>query len=168
MPHCHDGGNCRRSTHAWLASCFIASTLLGCLAETRKLDVFYMRCLRTIAGIQHSFYSRVSNQRVLEIMGCKPLSVNLKRQQLLYIANLARREHGNVLRNCIFEPNSFTLKQHVGPRRRGRPRITWAGAVFDMAVSIAGSEESLAQFWANTPDARSRWTQAVDIYCSNC
>ena len=153
----------------------VVSKLLYCLhvcwlnaAETRKLDAFYVRCVRKIGGIRPSYYSRLSNQTVCEYMGCKPLSVSLKRYQLLYIANLARRPDGNVLRDIIFKPSSIELSRFQGPRKRGRPRVVWGEAVFGMALSIAGSHNCLKQHWANTPDAKRSWQAVVDNYCSSC
>ena len=135
-------------------------------AEVRKLDAFHFRCLRRIAAVKHSFYSRVSNQTVLDKVGGTRLSTDLCRRQLLYIAKLARRPAGYFLRDTIFEPNSIDLKRISGPRRRGRPRIIWAEAVFNLALSIAGNHHSLVSLWANTPVARCAWQAAVDVHCS--
>ena len=149
----------------------VVSKLLYCLqvaclhtAEFRKLDAFYVRCLRSIAGIKHSYYSRVSNQAVLETMRCLPLSVILRRRQLLYIADIARKPASHPLRDSVFEPGTYKLKSFEGSRKRGRPRATWAEQVWSTAVQISGNEDSLAALWADTPAARKAWASIVSSY----
>ena len=149
----------------------VISKLLYCIhvaclnvAELRKLDAFYVRCLRRIAGIQPSYYSRVSNQTVLETMKRKPLSTALERRQLLYIRHLAQLPDGNVLRDCVFENSTFTLRRHQGPRKRGRPRVTWGESIYNLAVSVAGGQHNFQRLWASTPEAAMAWRATVDQY----
>jgi hypothetical protein len=150
----------------------VLSKLLYCLhttwlnvAERRKLDAFQAKCLRSIVGIPHSYISRVSNNTVLEKAGCRKLSSALLKRQLFYMTSIARKPDDDVLRECLFQPSSFQLKQFPGKRKRGRPRACWATEVFKHAVAVAGSQDSLAVFWQNTAAARAAWRTAVQQYC---
>jgi hypothetical protein len=137
------------------------------MAEFRKLDGFQAKCLRRIAGIKHSYWSRVSNKAVRDSLGSKPLSCFLRHQQLMYLGDIARKPSGNVLRDCVFKPHSFQLCAPAGPRRRGRPRTTWARELFGIAIGFAGSEEALANMWADTPGAKASWQSAVHTHCNS-
>ena len=97
-----------------------------------------------------------------------PLSVTLKREQLLHEANVARKRCGDILRDAVFEPNSIVLKKFDRPRKRGRLRTTWTSAVLDPAVEVAGSLQHLAQLWANAPGADKAWTAAFNSYHASC
>ena len=46
------------------------------------------------------------------------------------------------IRRVVFETGTLQLKSE-GPRRRGRPRISWAGAVRKHEVTAAGGEQHL-------------------------
>ena len=149
----------------------VTSKLLYCLhvtwlnaSELRNLDAFRLRCLRKNAGIRHSYCSRVSNGEVLERVGGKYLSEMLHRQQLLYIATIAREPDESVLRSSIFEPGGICIKTADGPRNRGRPRMTWAAGVFQMGLVAAGGLFNLTNLWANTATARNAWKRAIPAY----
>lgn len=82
----------------WIELLYGLSTAWLSQAERRKLDAFQARCLRRTAKVQHSYYSRISNQTVLEMCDAKPLSATLLEQQLLYYGDIARKPADNVLR----------------------------------------------------------------------
>ena len=152
----------------------VVSKLLYCLniawlhkGEIRKLDAFHHRCLRRIAGIQPSYWSRVSNADVLETLQCCPLSQILLEQQLRYIGHVARKPAGHPLRDIIFLPGSVSLRPVTGKRRKGRPRQTWARQLHTMSCEIGGGTENLEGLWENTKYAQSRWDRAVEHYCQN-
>ena len=109
----------------------ISSKLLCCLhttwlrkAEVNKLNAFQSRCIRKLIGVKPSYWSRVSNQTVLQTVGAKPFSQMLLQQQLQYFGDIARRPTGHVLRDMIFQASNTNLVQVPGPRRKGRPRNT--------------------------------------------
>ena len=133
-------------------------------AENRKLDAFQAKCLRKIAGVKPSWISRVSNQTVRESLKCDPLSSLLLQQQLLYFGNLARRPN-DVMRNSVFQPSSIQIRSLPGPRPRGRPRTTWATAVYETSLNIAGGQQALEAAWANTDDAKNNWQAMVAEHC---
>ena len=134
-------------------------------AELNKLDAFQARCLRKVTGIAHSYWSRVPNQTVRETAGATRLSHALHKQQLIYLGDIARKPSGNVLRDTIFQPLSFDLVQPSGPRRRGRPRNTWAGKLYSEAITAAGGKQCLINVWSQTPNAKSAWHKVVTEHC---
>ena len=101
------------------------------------------------------------------VAGAQHLSEALLRQQLSYFGRIARMPDGAAIRQVVFEPRTLQLKS-VGPRRRGRPRISWAGAVRQHAVMAAGGEQQLQDACAHedTPQARRVWAATVRLYLS--
>jgi len=89
------------------------------------------------------------------------------KRQLFYMASIARKPDDDVLRECLFEPSSFQLKQFSGKRKRGRLRACWANEVFKHAAAIAGSPDSLGVSWQNTAVAQAAWQRAVQQYCAS-
>ena len=152
----------------------IVSKLTYCLeilwlnkAELNKLDAFQAYCLRKIAGIRHSYVSRVSNKTVRETLECKPLSHRLLEQQLLFIGRIASSKQDSILRKTVFIENSFTLVPVKGPRRKGRPRKHWTKELYGISVKVAGSKPSLANMWAEGHASQEIWRRAVKAYCSS-
>ena len=104
----------------------VVSQLTYCLdtvalssAELNKLEAFHQRCLRRIAGVQPSYYSRVSNFEVRAMLGSKPLIPAFRKRQLLYLGSIASKPTGHVLRDFIFEPQTLNLRTAAGPKKRG-------------------------------------------------
>ena len=95
----------------------------------RRIDGFQARCLRKILKIPHSYYSRISNQTVLEIAAKVPLSEKIQQQQFKYMEKIAARSGDDPARLCVFEPGSENFKEQTGTRSRGRPRTTWRSSV---------------------------------------
>ncbi|CAE8643324.1 unnamed protein product, partial [Polarella glacialis] len=86
--------------------------------EVRRLDRFYVKCLRKILHIPHSFISRVSNQSVLETAGKTALSATLRQRQNGLMAKIAKLPHDSIVRRSVFVDGTFAIKQAPG----GRPR----------------------------------------------
>ena len=139
---------------------------MGKTAELRKLDAFHHRCLRRIAGIAPSYYSRVSNTSVWNMLEAKSLKQVLLSRQLVYLGNIAGKTSNNALREYLFNPGEVTLRPIVGRRRKGRPRACWAKHLYRISLEIAGDEAGLSRFWAGTVTAKSAWKRAVDIHCN--
>ena len=123
-------------------ACIISKLLYGLqtswLTKTQrnKLDGFHAKCIRKIVGIQHSYWSRISNIEVLSYVGAHRLSNLLLEQQLLVFGNIYRRPSHDVLRQAIFEEHSVVLQVHAKNRRRGRPKLAWATEVEKMALQV--------------------------------
>ena len=129
----------------------VVSKLMYCLytawlstAERRRLDAFHVRCIRRIMKIPSSYISRVPNKTVLANASVGPLSMSLLEQQLLYLGKLAARPSDDILRSTVLKPGTVQLRDNNKILRgRGRPRITWATAVYSEAVRVAGSQQHL-------------------------
>ena len=134
-------------------------------SERRRLDGFYARCLRRILGVPSAYISRISNRVVFERARAQMLSSTLLAHQLKFFAHVARQPSGSALRDSIFEPHTLNPRRLPGVRGRGRPRITWAQAVFAEAVFVAGSAQRLTTFLQNTSRANNAWRAAVHDYC---
>ena len=129
-------------------------------SERCRLDGFHARCLRRILRIQHAYHSRVSNKTVLERAGATPLSTRILQQQLLYLGEIARRDHDDPVRCCVFLPGSLD-DIPVGPRKQGRPRHTWVGTVCSTARQIAGTLTNFRALMAPSAQAIKAWRATV-------
>ena len=78
-------------------------------AEIQKLDAFHVTCLRRILKIAPSFYSRISNQTVLEKAQSRSISNILLEQQLNFFGALARRGNEDVLKSSVFDVSAPVL-----------------------------------------------------------
>ena len=137
------------------------------VAETRKIDAFHVKCLRQILKIQPSFYSRISNETVLQRARSRAMSNILLERQLLLMGSLAIRADSDHLKRSIFDTSSqhFQPKSAAGPKRRGRPKISWPNGVFAHAVKAAGSHDSLTNLWSSMNASKAAWKRAVHQYC---
>ncbi|CAE8602910.1 unnamed protein product [Polarella glacialis] len=98
---------------------------------------------------------------------CPKLSGILLKRRLFYMAAIPRKPDDDVLRESLFEPSSFKLKQFSGKHKRGRPRVCWANEVFKHAVAVAGSQDSLGVSWQDTAAAQAAWQMAVQQHCES-
>lgn len=114
---------------------------LGKVAR-RRLDGFQARCLRKILKMPHAYYSRVTNETVLQTARCTKLSRRLFQDQLVLFGKIASGEH-DALRAAFFEESSLELVKADGPRTRGRPIHTWTGQTMKHALGAAGGSEKL-------------------------
>ena len=129
-------------------------------SDQRKLNGFQNRCLRAIWGIKPAYISRVSNARVLEITGQRPLTVLLQRQQLLLYGKVARQGDDNPMRSATFGPGSLRPAVDMYVRKVGRPRLTWAPEVGKLALQAAGGLRRLEE----TISDASAWKNVVDNF----
>jgi hypothetical protein len=128
----------------------------------RRLDGFYVRCLRKILRIPASYYSRVSNKTVLDRADSKQLSQQLLAQQLCYFGKLALRSNGPA-RDSVFRPGAVFLAERAGLRPRGRPRDSWGEQVFKHAVLAAGGADQLVQLLSPGASLRA-WRCKARVY----
>ena len=131
-------------------------------AEDRKINAFHASSLRRILKIQHSYYSRISNEEVLQKARQPQLSSLLKKRRLLLIGQLARRSDNDILKSSILirRDNELVPRNPSAPRRRGRPRVARAQGVYRDALDVAGSHASLQTLWLS----KSQWESAVNAY----
>ena len=132
--------------------------------ERDKLDAFYAQCLRKIAGISHSYYSRVSNRTVLGKFGSLTLSKQLFARQLLYFGHVATLPEASLVRQATLQANLPQPRQWDIKRSVGRPRLRWTGCVYAMALDLAGGSSELGHL-LDSPGQRA-WKQAVKQYVS--
>ena len=164
---------CKRKLEIY-AACVVTTLLYNLntvwLSATarRRLDGFHARCLRQILRIPPAFLSRVSNDIVFRTARAQKLSDILLQQQLSCFGRIARMPDDAPIRQVLFEPGTLQLRS-AGARKRGRPRITWAGAVRQHAVNAAGGELELQQKCSceDTPQARRAWDATVRQYLSS-
>ena len=136
----------KQRKYAICMSCVISKLLYGLeslwllQADLQRLDGFFARCLRKIAGILPSFYSRVSNEKVLQKFDATPLSVVLKRRQVMLYGKLVKKPADSLTRRVAIEDGSFKPKDWKPKRRVGRPCQRWTQSVFNMALRAFGSE----------------------------
>ena len=137
------------TNHAWLNTC-----------ERRRVNGFQNRCLRCIWGIKPAYISRVSNLRVLEASGQKPLTRSLEKQQLLLYGRVARQSDGTLMRDATFCPGSFRPATERFVRKVGRPRMDWASEVGKLAVQAAGGLQQLK----DRIEQESVWRTVVETF----
>ena len=99
--------------------------------DLKRLDGFYCRCLRAILGVKASFYSRDSNQTVLQRAGCKEVSSLIRQSQLALLGQVLEDESKRVLRKVAFHGESDDPETAFWVRRRGRPRQNWTERLSD-------------------------------------
>ena len=128
--------------------------------DQRKLNGFQNRCLRTIWGIKPAYVSRVSNARVLEITGQRPLTALLQKQQLLLYGKVAPQSDANPMRAVTFGPGSLRPAVDLYVRKVGRPRLAWAPEVGKLALQAAGGLRSLDDAIAD----ESAWRSVVETF----
>ena len=98
-------------------------------AERRRLDGFYIRCLRKIWDIKPAFISRTSNAAVLLHARERPITEFLQKQQVALFRRVAAAPEGCLLRDATFCKGSLRPFTDMYVRRRGRPNLEWASEV---------------------------------------
>ena len=103
-------------------------------ADANKLDAFHMRGLRKILKIEHQYWSRVSNKKLLEITNEKlgneqdknclrKLSSRLIERQMIFFAHTIRLEGQDPLKKISIDEAGNRVRSDF--RRAGRPRTKW-------------------------------------------
>ena len=146
-----------RLTYGLAAVCLYTASL-------RRLDGFHCRCLRAMLCIPAAYYSSVSNATVFGRAGQTPVSEEVLRQQMVFMAGLARRPADDPVRQSIFEPTGVTLRPLPDKRRVGRPRLGWAPTVMQACVEAAGSEEALQSFFNRMNASDKAWRQHLSAH----
>ena len=80
----------------------------------------------------------------------EPLSLILRRQRMLYLGDVARRDATDAVRGVLFDSQSSEFKQLQAIRRRGRPRKTCIQDVLKDCLEAAGTKERLNEFFKQT------------------
>ena len=72
---------------------------------------------------------------VLVKIGRQPRT-NVAVLALMWLGVLARRDSNDALRRSVFDSDANSLRLQLrgpaGPKRRGRPKVTWAKGVLNM------------------------------------
>ena len=129
-------------------------------AERRRLDGFQNRCLRSIWGIKPSYISRISNATVLGQTRQPPLTKTLQKHQVLLFGKVAQEPEGSPMREATFYGNTLDGKASRVLRRRGRPRLEWAGEVYKLALQAAGGQRQIQQ----SIYCPSQWRATVEAF----
>ena len=128
------------------------------VAETRRLNGFYCRCLRAALRIKPAFVSRVSNDDVLRQAGQVPLSQTLLRRQLLLYGKVVRSPEGDPLRDLTFMPGTRRAATDRYIRKVGRPRNEWAKMLERETNRMCLQPDTVIHDIAS-------WRATVDRYC---
>ena len=134
--------------------------------EAQKVDAFQIKCLRRILKIQPSFYSHVTNSSVLQKAGARPMTLLLLERQLKWLGKIARRHDSDILKQSIFGTSGGPLqpREPAGPRKRGRPKISWIKGVLEHATAAAGSRGNLIALLSSSA-SEFAWNKTVYGYC---
>ena len=134
--------------------------------DLARLDAFQARTLRRICGIQHSFYSRISNEYVLRQACSTPLSNLLLQRQLMLFGRIACNNHDlNLLRAMVFKSTtSYDQASIDWQRKRGRPRLSWITEVHKLALHAANGRNNLHELLRSSHDSFSIWSRFAKSY----
>ena len=130
--------------------------------ERRRLDAFHCKCIRRILKVKHSYYSRISNEQVLDAAREEPLSVSVIKQQLKTFGRLAvSTTHPS--RWLVFDSHLSFEQFDFKPMPVGRPKQCWVDEVHKLAIAISGSfhDQSCA-------DSLNPWVKLVDEHFTLC
>jgi hypothetical protein len=128
------------------------------VAHVRRLNGFQARCLRAVLGIQHSYFSRVSNITVLERAGQKPLGRQLLKQQMLLYGRVARAPASDLLRNLAFVPGTLSPATSRYVRRVGRPQNEWTVMLQKESYKMSAAADRIIH-------SPIEWRTAVEKHC---
>ena len=78
----------------------------------------------------------------------------------------ARRHDSDILKQSIFDTSGGPLqpREPSGPRKRGRPKISWIKGVLEHATAAAGSRGNLIALLSSSASEYA-WNKAVYGYC---
>ena len=133
--------------------------------EKNRLDAFQAKCLRRILKISHSYYSRISNDQILQCAHAQPLTIILVKRQLKLFSHIALMPSSYCIRSMVFDGDTST-KPTLAPRRRGRPRKCWIDEMHNIAACTAGSNHDLISIFCQCSSSLKPWLDAVDSYLS--
>ena len=129
------GNICRTKKIAIFRFCVVSNLLYGLHtlwlkeSELKRLDGMYCKGLRKILKIPAAYFSRISNETVLQQAGQPRARALLLEQQLLLYGEIVRLPDESILRRSILISGSMR-PAHFNFHRRGRPRHNWHDQVF--------------------------------------
>ena len=151
-----------------LFSSLIESKLLyglscACLAvpDRRRLDGFQARCLRRILKIPPPYYSRVSNNTVLQRAGHTRASTLLLRRQLTLLRKILRAPSASPLKFASLIGSTLVPATSRYVRRVGHPRREWIPTVLAEGLRVARSSQRLEQVVQTPGQWKSLITRSV-------
>ena len=99
--------------------------------DKMRIDVFQCACLRNIVGVLPSYYSRVTNEYVLNMISQVKWSVQLENRQKRLFQKIQTLPISDQLRNLVCDalgnPKDWNVR-----RSRGRPRRKWVSSVHEL------------------------------------
>ena len=137
-------------------------------SQRRRLDGFYVRCLRRILRIPAAYYSRVSNVEVLRRANAMPITNLLMRRQMELFGKAALTEDESPMRLNTFQKASATPMVGSETRRVGRPRQDWTSNVRKACQRVMGDATVDRLLGDRSKGAYQRWTAAVKECLSEC
>ena len=133
------------------------STITLVKAQRRRLDGFYVRCLRKILRIPAAYYSRISNQTVLEKAGQAPFTEQLLYRQFVLLGKIARSPLNSPLRRDTFVGASVSPMIGHFIRIVGRPRQDWTNYLLKEGATRLGHEKFQQMLVDRSDGAQQRW-----------
>ena len=147
----------------------IASLALN-TAQERRLDAFYIRCLRRILQLPSSFVDRRNtNARIYHDMqvaiGARkpilPLTYRVRHKQVLWLGHILRETPGSNHRVCSFVEDTLEPRKPV-LKRPGRPRVHWSTVTTKHAYELYRERNPQVLPWSNSIEQR-RQLEALAI-----
>ena len=131
--------------------------------EQRQLDGFQAKCLRKLLRVRRSYFSRVSNQKILEQSRQVSHTVQLLKQQLLLYGKIACAPDSDALRKLTFCDGSLQAASDKYVRRVGRPMHEWAKQLHGIVLKVVGTRNVKDTVYGETS-----WKFAVNTCLSEC
>ena len=118
-------------------------------SHEKKLNSFYMRCLRRIFHI--SWQDRVTNNEVLDRAKTTSLLTILRQRRLRWLGHVCRMEDGRIPKDLLYGELA------LGRRSVGRPHLRFK----DVCKRDMKSMKIDTNKWEQLAGDRSQWKQAV-------
>ena len=105
-------------------------------SDLHRLDSWYMHKLRSLLGIKHSFYSRVSHRTAFERAGCPLLpSTFIIKQQMKFLQQILSSPAEDPTFHVCFAPG-LNDRVALGRKRVGRPRTHYLQSLITRCAPI--------------------------------
>ena len=113
-----------RVFNCYVSSVFLYNSELWTLTKSKEkcIDSFHRRIIKT-ACLNIKWPKKISNDKLYEVTGVKPWSINIKIRQLKWFGHLIRLPENTPAKIALMH---FT-KNSKNPR--GRPRLTWVSMI---------------------------------------
>jgi hypothetical protein len=123
------------------------------VAQENRINTFYMKCLRTILGL--NLGDRVSNLRIMELSGQPAIQNVMRRNRLRWFGHINRRENDNnqvsLIKKVMFSYVSIDKRPgNVGIRKRWETKILEDVEKFDI------------KNWRRETKDRGKWRQLIN------